>query len=117
MTPSTLSATRFRFSLSLPVPETVDDMLSGRVLKLAWYMAKREERFRLTAAVSAGFTKNEAELPEWMTESLASRVLAFTVQFRKGLRVKVRRTVTASLPVTEAVSRTVSAGEALETAS
>src|SRR5690349_3491193 len=116
MMPSTLSTTRFRFSLSLPVPETEEAMLSGRVLKLAWYMAKREVRLRLTAAVSAGFTKKEEVLPVWITESFWSRLLAVTVQLRRGLRVRVRSTVTASLPETELVSYTVSAGLALETA-
>lgn len=53
-TPSTVRTMRFRFSLSFPVPEVPEEMLSGRLLKLAWYMEDLEARLRLTEAVSAG---------------------------------------------------------------
>jgi hypothetical protein len=37
----------------LTVPEALEAMESGMLLKLACYMVKREERLRLTATVSA----------------------------------------------------------------
>ena len=90
--------------------------LSGKVLKRASYIEKREDRFKLTTAVSAGFTKNAAVEPVWMTESFASSDLAVKVQLRYGFNVYVRVTVTCALPETELVSRTVSGGVVLEMA-
>ena len=44
----------------MPVFEAEEEMLSGRLLKVAWYMENFEARFRLTELVSEGLTKKEA---------------------------------------------------------
>lgn len=114
MTLSTFNRTRFTLTASLPVPTVAEFTLSGRLLNLASYMAKREVKFKLTSTVSAGLTKNDEVDPVWIMESFTSRVLAVNVQLRKGFKVKVLLTVIWELPLTVLVSLIVSGGVVLE---